>query len=201
MPEVAVSVTDAALAATAATSKVLDATSKLQSKSAECGELTNFKKVCEFHQSFGVKHTENPQIDIFDKDPKTMKLRLDLIREEFKELEQAAGEKNMTEVLDALSDILYVTYGAGSSLGLDLDKAFALVHDSNMSKLCKTQEEAEATIEWYKANKTGPEGKYPYDSPAWRKSGDYFVVYNESSGKVLKSINYKPVSFKSMLPN
>lgn len=52
-------------------------------------------------------------------------------------------------MLDALSDILYVTYGAGSSLGLDLDKAFSLVHESNMSKLCKSPEEAEKTVEWY----------------------------------------------------
>lgn len=62
------------------------------------GGLSNFRKVCEFHEAFGVKHTEEPQMNIFVEDPKTMKLRLDLIREEFKELEQAASEKNMTEV-------------------------------------------------------------------------------------------------------
>ncbi|CAD7974520.1 unnamed protein product [Amoebophrya sp. A120] len=173
---------------------------KQQASQTAASTKSNFQKVCEFHQAFGVKHTETPQNDIFDADPKTCKLRQDLIAEELKELCQAFKEKNFIEVVDALSDILYVTYGAGSSLGVDLDKAFGLVHESNMSKLCKNEAEANQTVEWYKANKTGPEGKYPYDSPAWRKSGDYYVVYNESTGKVLKSINYAPVSFKAMLP-
>merc|ERR1712194_626702 len=115
--------------------------------------------------------------------------------------EAAAKNHDMTEVLDALGDILYVTYGAGSSFGLDMDKAFGLIHESNMFKLCKTEEEARETVEWYKKNYS-PGGKYPYDSPAYRLSdnGQYYVVFNESSGKILKSVNYSPVSFKSMLP-
>merc|ERR1712194_828928 len=113
--------------------------------------------------------------------------------------EAAAKNHDMTEVLDALSDILYVTYGAGSSFGLDLDKAFGLVHESNMSKLCKTESEAKETVEWYKKNYT-PEGKYPYDTPAYRLSddGQYYVVFNQSTGKILKSINYAAVKFDSM---
>merc|ERR1719506_1578997 len=140
-------------------------------------------------------------MDIFDKDPKTVDLRLKLIKEEVKELADAMKEKDMVETVDALGDILYVVYGAGGAFGLDLDRAFDLIHKSNMTKLCKTEEEAKETVEWYKKNKTGPEGKYPYDTPAYRLSpdGKYYVPYNESTGKILKSINYSPVKFDSIL--
>jgi predicted HAD superfamily Cof-like phosphohydrolase len=66
-----------------------------------------------------------------------MQLRLDLIREELKELENAMKEKNLKEIADALTDILYVTYGAGFAYGIDLDKCFKEVQRANMSKLGK----------------------------------------------------------------
>ena len=66
---------------------------------------------------------------------KTNKLRIDLIKEELEELTQAMSEKNLLEVADALTDILYVTYGAGHAFGIDLDKCFDEVQNSNMSKL------------------------------------------------------------------
>ena len=115
----------------------------------------------------------------------------------FSELKDAIKERDFTEVIDALGDILYVVYGAGTSFGIDLDKAFSLIHDSNMTKLCKTEEEAVQTVEWYKANESR------YDTPAYRLSDDkkYYVVYNKSTGKILKSINYSPVKFDSMLSN
>merc|ERR1719440_2569757 len=71
-----------------------------------------------------------------------------------------------------------------------------------MTKLCKTVPEAQETVAWYKQNQTGPEGKYPYDTPAHRLSpdGQYYVVFNESTGKILKSINYSVVKFDSLLP-
>merc|ERR1711981_1315894 len=76
------------------------------------------------------------------------------------------------------------------------------IHKSNMTKLCKTEAEAKETVQWYKDNLTGPEGKYPYDTPAYRLSPDgrYYVVFNESTGKILKSINYSVVKFDSILP-
>ena len=79
----------------------------------------------------------------------------------------------------------------------DFPKTFSLIHDSNMTKLCKTEEEAIQTVEWYKANENR------YDSPTYRLSDDkkYYVVYNKSTGKILKSINYSPVKFDSMLFN
>ena len=68
-------------------------------------------------------------------DNNTIKLRLNLIKEEINELEEAINEKNIVEVADALTDILYVTYGAGHAFGIDLDKCFEEVQRSNMSKL------------------------------------------------------------------
>eukprot|EP00931_Biecheleriopsis_adriatica_P022333 TRINITY_DN1437_c0_g1_i1.p1 TRINITY_DN1437_c0_g1~~TRINITY_DN1437_c0_g1_i1.p1 ORF type:complete len:230 (+),score=56.80 TRINITY_DN1437_c0_g1_i1:3-692(+) len=164
-------------------------------------ELTNFEKVTEkFMKNFGQKVFETPQIDIFSSDPKTVDLRLKLIEEEVKELEDAMKAKDMVETVDALGDILYVVYGAGSAFGINLDKAFDLIHKSNMTKLCRTEEEAKETVEWYKQNYT-PGGKYPYDTPAYRLSpdGQYYVPFNQSTGKILKSINYSPVKFDSML--
>merc|ERR1712178_556018 len=166
------------------------------------GGLSNFRKVTEeFMKNMGQKVFDEPQMDIFTKDPKTVNLRLKLIEEEVKELADAMKEKDMVETFDALGDILYVVYGAGGAFGLDLDRAFDLIHKSNMTKLCKTEEEAQETVEWYKKNYT-PGGKYPYDTPAYRLSpdGQYYVPYNESTGKILKSVNYSPVKFDSILP-
>lgn len=79
-----------------------------------------------------------------------MKLRLSLIEEEIKELEEAVEQNNFIEIIDALADILYVTYGAGCSFGINLDTSFDIVHSSNMTKLCKNENEAKETVEWYK---------------------------------------------------
>ena len=68
---------------------------------------------------------------------KTIKLRIDLIKEELNELEEAINNNNLVEVADALTDILYVTYGAGHAFGIDLDACFEEVQNSNMSKLDK----------------------------------------------------------------
>ena len=156
---------------------------------------SNFKKVYDFNKCFGVSVSDTPQKNVFDENPDLVKLRLSLIQEEVRELQDAIKDKNFTEVVDALSDILYVVYGAGVSFGIDLNKSFDIVHESNMSKSCKTEEEAQQTVKWYKNNDT------PYDSPDYRKSDDgkYWVVYNKSTGKILKSINYTPANFEKML--
>ncbi|MDC3024335.1 nucleoside triphosphate pyrophosphohydrolase family protein [Alphaproteobacteria bacterium] len=93
--------------------------------------MTNFLKVKEFMQTFGQQVHSEPQFP----DNKTIKLRVDLIKEELKELEDAIEDNNIVEVADALTDILYVTYGAGHSFGIDLDACFNEVQNSNMSKL------------------------------------------------------------------
>ena len=93
--------------------------------------MTNFDKVGTFMKTFGQEVKTKPS---FSTD-KINKLRLDLIKEELGELTEAMNNKDLLEVADALTDILYVTYGAGHSLGIDLDKCFDEVQNSNMSKL------------------------------------------------------------------
>ena len=93
--------------------------------------MSNFSKVGIFMKTFGQEVKNKPS---FSTD-KINKLRIDLIKEELDELNEAMNNKNLLEVADALTDILYVTYGAGHAFGIDLDKCFDEVQNSNMSKL------------------------------------------------------------------
>tara|TARA_Y100000992_G_C21138295_1_gene430073 strand:+ start:23 stop:394 length:372 start_codon:yes stop_codon:yes gene_type:complete len=93
--------------------------------------MTNFDKVGNFMKTFGQEVKTKPS---FSTD-KINKLRLDLIKEELNELTEAVNNKDLVEVADALTDILYVTYGAGHAFGINLDKCFEEVQNSNMSKL------------------------------------------------------------------
>ena len=93
--------------------------------------MSNFSKVGIFMKTFGQEVKNKPS---FSTD-KINKLRLDLINEELSELTDAINNKDLLEVADALTDILYVTYGAGHAFGIDLDKCFDEVQNSNMSKL------------------------------------------------------------------
>ena len=93
--------------------------------------MTNFNKVKTFMETFGQEVKTKPS---FSSD-KINTLRYDLIKEELEELKIAMENKDLSEVADALTDILYVTYGAGHAFGIDLDKCFEEVQNSNMSKL------------------------------------------------------------------
>ena len=95
--------------------------------------MSNFDKVGTFMKTFGQEVKSKPS---FSTD-KINKLRIDLIKEELEELTEAMHRKDLLEVADALTDILYVTYGAGHSFGIDLDQCFNEVQNSNMSKLGK----------------------------------------------------------------
>ena len=93
--------------------------------------MSNFESVKKFMKTFGQEVKEKAE---FPTD-KITSLRYDLIREELDELKEAMDNKDIKEVADALTDILYVTYGAGHAFGINLDKCFAEVQNSNMSKL------------------------------------------------------------------
>ena len=93
--------------------------------------MTNFEKVRLFMKTYGQEVKDKAGFS----DAKTNKLRIDLIKEELEELTYAIQDENLLEVADALTDILYVTYGAGHAFGIDLDKCFEEVQNSNMSKL------------------------------------------------------------------
>ena len=94
-------------------------------------EMTNFEKVRHFMKTFGqeIKTSADLSTD------KINSLRVSLINEELEELKKAISERDMLEIADALTDLLYVTYGAGHAFGIDLDKCFDEVQNSNMSKL------------------------------------------------------------------
>ena len=95
--------------------------------------MTNFEKVGMFMKTFGQEIKKKPSLS----SDKINKLRINLIEEEFKELKEALNKKDLKEVADALTDILYVTYGAGHAFGINLDNCFEEVQKSNMSKLGK----------------------------------------------------------------
>ena len=100
-------------------------------KTKQSGEGTNFELVGDFMEAFG----QSVQVDPTWPDFNTRELRIELIQEELEELSDAVADRDMVQIADALTDLLYVVYGAGHSFGIDLDECFQEVHSSNMSKL------------------------------------------------------------------
>lgn len=260
---------------------------------------TNFEKVIEFNKCFSHKVSDTKYFTIFVDEPKLVDLRLKLIKEEIDELQEAFKNYDIVEIIDALSDILYVVYGMcaafgisvdelyneyirnslsqedsnniqndltnfeltkllfsetnnyilkdfaencrdkdyfnllnnilediiknyqniedacnnkdfesvikyllliiedtytfGLSINVNLDDSFAIVHDSNMTKICDNEELAQETLTWYQTNDT------KYDSPIYKHTEYGYIILNESSGKILKSIKYTPADFSSLL--
>jgi predicted HAD superfamily Cof-like phosphohydrolase len=150
-----------------------------------------FQKVNDFNKQFGVK--QQPKINLDD--VQFINSRMDLIREEVEELEESIKTKNEKETIDALTDILYVVCGMAYSINIDLEKAFNIVHESNMSKMCTNEADAQKTVDWYKHH------ELRYKTPTYRpcESSGNFVVYDENTKKVLKSIYYKPADLSSLL--
>jgi predicted HAD superfamily Cof-like phosphohydrolase len=150
---------------------------------------TNFDKVGQFHDLFEHPKYLSLNRTIFESNPKLVDLRIKLIEEEVGELKEAIEKRDFKEVADALSDILYVVYGAGHVFGIDLDKTFEEVHDSNMTKACRTEKEAIDTIEYIK--QTQPR----YKDPSYKLSNDgkYYIIYDKDTGKILKNKNYREV--------
>ena len=93
--------------------------------------MSNFEKVKDFMIAYDQEVLDKPSLPTFD----VAKLRTELIREEYTELIDAINKMDIVEIGDALTDLLYVTYGAGHAMGINLDKCFEEVHNSNMSKL------------------------------------------------------------------
>ena len=108
-------------------------------------------------------------------------------------LDSYSNKHNFSYVIDTTLEIIYCTYMLGILMGVDLDQSVSMVHNSNMSKICSTEDEAKATIEWYKLNEAR------YDSPNYRKCSYGYVIFNESTGKILKNINYKPVDLSGFI--
>ncbi len=145
--------------------------------------------VADFHKTFKHPILQHPAVPAQDR----CKLRVALIAEELKELEVAILEKDIVEVADALCDIQYVLSGAILEFGLG-DKfkdLFEEVQRSNMSKACRTEDEAIATLEFYK-KKDGTECYYKEEGGKW-------LVYRTADNKTIKSINYSPTDLEGIL--
>jgi len=152
-------------------------------------KIDSLNQVAAFHKTFKHPILKEPTIP----GEKRCKLRVELISEELKELEQAIKDKDLVEVADALCDIQYVLSGAVLEFGMGekFAELFDEVQRSNMSKACKTMEEAEATVKHYQENK---------GTESYIKEADgLFLVYRTEDNKTLKSVNYSPADLKSIL--
>jgi predicted HAD superfamily Cof-like phosphohydrolase len=150
--------------------------------------LDALNQVAEFHRTFKHPILPAPHIPA----PERCALRVSLLAEELKELEEAIAQNDLVEVADALCDLQYVLAGAVLEFGLG-DKFRALfdeVQRSNMSKACNTEAEAEATVAHYAAK--GTECYYKEDS------GKY-LVYRTADNKTLKSVFYSPANLAAIV--
>lgn len=152
-------------------------------------KIDSLNQVAEFHRIFKAPILKTPQIPSADR----CELRISLIAEELRELQEAINNQDLIEVADALCDIQYVLSGAVLEFGLG-DKfvdLFNEVQRSNISKACSSYEEAEATVAHY-AQKDGTAAEIMQD-------GNKFLVYRILDNKVLKSIGYSPADLKGIL--
>ncbi len=145
--------------------------------------------VADFHKTFKHPILQQPAIPGEDR----CKLRVALIAEELKELEEAILEKDIVEISDALCDIQYVLSGAILEFGLGekFKELFEEVQRSNMSKACNTEEEAQSTVAHYN-KKDGTECYYKEEAGRW-------LVYRKSDNKTIKSIHYSPADLGKIL--
>jgi predicted HAD superfamily Cof-like phosphohydrolase len=152
-------------------------------------DLNSLNQVAEFHTTFKHPILPTPTIPSADR----CKLRVELLAEELKELQQAINDNDLVEIADALCDLQYVLSGAVLEFGLGekFKELFDEVHRSNMSKACKTVDEADSTIAHYKGKD---------NTESYHKEIDgLFLVYRTQDNKTLKSINYSPADLGKIL--
>ncbi|WP_028981045.1 nucleoside triphosphate pyrophosphohydrolase family protein [Sporocytophaga myxococcoides] len=151
--------------------------------------INSLSHVAEFHKTF--KHPIEPEPLIPSE--KRCKLRVSLLAEELKELEEAIENKDIVAVADALCDLQYVLSGAVLEFGLGkkFPELFNEVQRSNMSKVCHSVEEAEKTIAHYK-NRDNTEAYYT-------ESAGKYLVYRKSDNKTLKSVFYSPADLEKIV--
>src|SRR5690606_22872524 len=145
--------------------------------------------VAEFHKTFKHPILEKPTIP----DEKRCRLRVSLIAEELKELEEAIANNDLVEVADALCDIQYVLPGAGLEFGLaaKFRALFDEVQRSNMSKACKSLAEAEETVRYYSEERN--------TACFYETQDDLYLVYRTDARKTLKSVKYSPADLQAII--
>ena len=152
-------------------------------------EPNGLNDVAKFHDTFNLPIVKEPSIP----SPKRCDLRVNLLQEEVNELKEAIASNDLVEVIDALCDIQYVLSGAVLEFGVgdSFKRFFDEVQRSNMSKTCKSMEEAIETQAYYK-KKRGMESFI-------EQKGEEYLVYRVEDKKVLKSVNYSPADIKGIL--
>lgn len=149
--------------------------------------------VKEFHETFGHQISSSPTVP----DEATNKFRSEFMEEESKETKKACDEGDLVELADGLGDIQYVLDGWFLNAGLHekKDDIMAEIHRSNMTKLCKDEDEVRKTLDFY--NTTTAEGVIADYRVA--PNGIGFVIFRKSDGKILKSINYEKPNLKKII--
>ena len=146
-----------------------------------------------------IPFNENRMKIIFEKETEKLNLLQNEYSTAIRNLKEAFVTKNIDNITNKLISVYHYLYMWAYLFGFDLDHTFKLVHESNMSKLSESEKVAQETVEWYLKNETR------YDSPAYRLSPvkvngeDRWIIFNSSTGKVLKSINYHPVDLGKYL--
>lgn len=182
--------------------------SNVVNKSISDNANTNFKMTCEFVNDFFSEIVSTPKefldnLNTHGIEPETntpfyrqlnvVKTYIADIETRLLKLAEVTEASDFDAVNHVVLDIIYFTYVVGYLISVDMDESVRLVHESNMSKICSTREEAIETVAWYKANESR------YDTPMFRESEAGFTVFNESTGKILKNINYKAVDLTVFL--
>jgi len=152
-------------------------------------KLDALNQVAAFHRTFKHPVVDVPAIPSTER----CQLRVNLLAEELKELEAAIADGNLVEIADALCDLQYVLSGAVLEFGLaqKFPTLFNEVQRSNMSKACKSREEAEATVAHYADSKG--------ESCYIKEENGLFLVYRNGDHKTMKSINYSPARLKEIV--
>ncbi|WMN06771.1 nucleoside triphosphate pyrophosphohydrolase family protein [Marivirga arenosa] len=151
-------------------------------------EAQALNSVSKFHKTFNHPILSDPQIP----PQKRAELRLNLLKEELKELEEAVENQDVVEAADALCDLQYVLAGAILEFGMGdkFAELFEEVQRSNMSKVCTSESEAQATVNHYQSQN---------QDAFYEKKDDFYLVFRKDDHKTLKSINYSEVDLKSIL--
>lgn len=159
--------------------------------------MSNFQEVLNICPGFN--ETKQATFDNLKDWDTSLPRHIERFNHVLKKLEESVIQKNYVKTIKYLCVILYNSYKMSAYLGTNMDSAFDIVHKNNMSKLCETEDLAKETVDWYESQKE----KLGYDSPKYRLApdGKHWVVYNESTKKILKSISWKEVDLTVLYAN
>jgi predicted HAD superfamily Cof-like phosphohydrolase len=158
--------------------------------------VTNFDKIIEFNPRLVAKNKGVPDFAIFTNSPHLIRFITSEMVGYINKLGNNVNEKNFSGVITNLTRLIYMSYATFIAFDVNANEAFDIVHNSNMSKACSSEQDAIDTIKKYKNHY-----EKIYDSPAYRlsKDGKCWIIYNESTSKILKSIKYKHANFKRII--